>query len=211
MMKISDDNGKTWSPAVRLPDGILGPIKNKPVQLRDGTLVCPTSDEAQGWQVFFNLTSDLGRKWIRVGPLNDGKQLAAIQPAILLHPGGRLQALCRSRQRKIAELWSSDGGKTWSEMTLTNLPHPNSGIDAVTLSDGRHLLVYNPTPKDRTPLAVALSPDGRQWKDVVTLENTPGEYSYPAVIQSSDGLVHITYTYRRQTIKHVVLEPGKLQ
>jgi predicted neuraminidase len=96
-------------------------------------------------------------------------------------------------------------------MTLTNLPHPNSGIDAVTLSDGRHLLVYNPTPKDRTPLAVAISPDGKQWKDVLTLEDAPGEFSYPAVIQTSDGQVHITYTYRRQTIKHVILDPGELK
>ncbi|MHB9030491.1 MAG: sialidase family protein [Candidatus Latescibacterota bacterium] len=211
MVKTSPDDGRTWSAAKRLPEGIPGPIKNKPVQLRDGALVCPTSDEADGWRVFFNLTPDLGKTWTRVGPLNDGKQIAAIQPTLLLHPNGRLQALCRTRQRKIAEAWSSDGGKTWSEMTLTNLLHPNSGIDAATLSDSRHLLVYNPTPKDRTPLTVAISPDGKQWKDVLTLEDAPGEFSYPAVIQSSDGLVHITYTYRRQTIKHVVVDPKELE
>ncbi len=211
MMKTSLDNGKTWSRAERLPEGILGPIKNKPVELRDGTLVCPTSDESEGWRVFFNVTRDLGMTWTKIGPLNDGKQIAAIQPTLLVHPDGRLQALCRTRQRKIAELWSSDGGVTWSDMTLTGLPNPNSGIDAVTLLDGRHLLVYNPTEKDRTPLAVAISPDGRQWKDVLTLEDSPGEFSYPAVIQGSDGLVHITYTYLRKTIKHAVVNPFELK
>ena len=49
-------------------------------------------------------------------------------------------------------------------MTLTDLPNPNSGTDAVTLLDGRHLLVYNPTAKGRTPLTVAISADGKAWR-----------------------------------------------
>jgi predicted neuraminidase len=119
--------------------------------------------------------------------------------------------LCRTRGKGfIADSWSQDGGRTWSEMTLLSLPNPNSGIDAVTLKDGRQLLVFNNTPKGRTPLNVALSSDGKDWKVVLTLEDQPGEYSYPAVIQASDGKVHTTYTYRRQSIKHAVLDPGKL-
>ena len=57
----------------------------------------------------------------------------------------------------------------------------------MTLQDGRQLLVFNNTPKGRTPLNVALSSDGKQWKVVSTLEDQPGEYSYPAVIQAKDG------------------------
>ena len=118
--------------------------------------------------------------------------------------------LCRTRrERFVAQSWSEDAGKTWSPFEATTLPNPNSGIDAVTLKDGRQLLVFNNTPKGRTPLNVGVSRDGSQWKVVVTLEDQPGEYSYPAVIQSDDGLVHITYTYWRQSIKHVVLDPGK--
>ena len=95
-------------------------------------------------------------------------------------------------------------------MVLTALPNPNSGIDAVTLQDGRHLLVYNPVAKGRTPLAVALSKDGQTWRDVLTLETAPGEYSYPAVIQARNGLVHVTYTWKRLKVKHVVVDPGQL-
>jgi predicted neuraminidase len=95
-------------------------------------------------------------------------------------------------------------------MTLTNLPNPNSGTDALTLKDGRHLLVYNHTDKGRSPLNVAISRDGRAWQPAVALETKPGEFSYPAVIQSADGLVHITYTWNREAIARVVLDPAKL-
>ena len=80
----------------------------------------------------------------------------------------------------------------------------------MTLADGRFLLVYNHTPKGRTPLNVALSKDGIDWKPALVLENEPGEFSYPAVIQARDGLVHITYTWQRQRIRHVVVDPAKL-
>jgi predicted neuraminidase len=90
------------------------------------------------------------------------------------------------------------------------LPHPGSGIDGVTLADGRHLLVYNHTRRGRSPLNVALSQDGRHWQAALVLEREPGEYSYPAVIQTPDGRVHITYTWRRERIKHVVLDPAQL-
>ena len=91
-------------------------------------------------------------------------------------------------------------------MTLTPLPNPSAGTDAVTLRDGRHLLVYNHTAEGRTPLNVAVSKDGRTWEPALTLEQEPGEYSYPAIIQTADGRVHITYTWKRQRIKHVVLD-----
>jgi predicted neuraminidase len=203
MMTASDDGGKSWSAGRRLPPGILGPIKNKPVQLGDGTLLCGSSTEDQSWRIHFEQTSNLGRTWSRTEAINDGRTIGAIQPTLLIHPGGKLQALGRSRQGRIWEAWSSDGGRTWSNFALTSLPNPNSGIDAVTLRDGRHLLVYNNSENARTPLNVAISKDGRAWTMIRTLEDAPGEYSYPAVIQSADGLVHITYTWKRETIKHV--------
>jgi predicted neuraminidase len=212
VLSTSTDDGRTWSQPHRLPDGILGPIKNKPIALPGGALLCPSSheDPQLGWRVFLERTSDLGQTWQKVGPLNDGLEIAAIQPSILTHPGGKLQILCRTRQGKLAEAWSSDEGMTWSPMTLTDLLNPNSGTDAVTLADGRQLLVFNPVAKGRTPLSVALSHDGKAWRTVLTLEDQPGEYSYPAVIQSGDGLVHVIYTWKRERIKHAVIDPTRL-
>ncbi len=207
MLKRSTDDGKSWSPAERLPDGILGPIKNKPVLLKGGVLLCPSSSEHAGWQVHLERTPDFGKTWTRTASLNNPREFGAIQPSILFHENNRLQILCRSRQKCITECWSGDGGNTWGPMQATSLPNPNSGIDAVTLKDGRQLLVYNPTTSGRSPLAVALSPDGKQWTTAAILENEPGEYSYPAVIQSRDGLVHITYTWQRKRVKHIVLDP----
>jgi predicted neuraminidase len=215
MLITSDDNGQTWSQPRRLPGGILGPIKNKPVQLANGDILCPSSTEGEtGWRVHFERTRDLGRTWQATPPLNDGKEISAIQPSILFHPGGKLQALGRTKQAKIFEVWSDDAGKTWGKMTLTSLPNPNSGTDAVTLKDGRQLLVYNhnPTPKGRSPLNVAISTDGKKWLAALVLEDEPGsEFSYPAVIQASDGLVHVAYTWKRQRVKHVVIDPARLE
>src|SRR4029079_271663 len=112
---------------------------------------------------------------------------------------------------RVFATWSADGGKTWSPLAVTGLPNPHAGIDGVPLRDGRHLLVYNNPATARTPLNVALSTDGRVWTPVLALESEAGEYSYPAVIQSSDGLVHITYTWKRLRIKRVVLDPAKLK
>ena len=207
----SEDGGKSWSAPRRLPDGILGPIKNKPVQLAKGDILCPSSTEHGGWRVHFERTKDLGQTWDVIGPVNDGKEIGAIQPAILIHSDQRLQVLGRTQQGRIFEIWSEDQGKSWGKMTLTSLPNPNSGIDAVTLRDGRHLLVYNHVRTSRSPLNVALSSDGKAWQAAVALENDRGEYSYPAVIQSSDGLVHITYTWKRERVKHAVLDPAKLE
>ena len=105
-------------------------------------------------------------------------------------------------------------------MEATKLPNPNSGIDGVSLLDGRHLLAYNPTGKnwgDRVPLSIGISTDGKEWKRVLDLEplrestdKEREEYSYPTVIQAKDGLVHIVYTWNRKTVKYVVLDPAKL-
>ncbi|MDI9430296.1 MAG: exo-alpha-sialidase [Planctomycetota bacterium] len=207
---VSADDGRTWARPQLLPPQAMGPIKNKPIQLDDGRILCPSSSEHQGWRVHVEITSDL-KDWRMVGPLNDGKEYGVIQPTILTYPDGRLQMLCRTRGKAyVTQSWSTDGGSTWSPFSVTSLPNPNSGIDGVTLKDGRQLLVFNNTPKGRSPLNVAVSSDGQNWDVVLTLEDQPGEYSYPAVIQAADGLVHTTYTYHRKSIKHVVIDPGKL-
>jgi alpha-L-rhamnosidase len=218
-MKCSSDNGLTWTAAQALPDGFIGPVKNKPVLLPDGQLLCASSTEGNGWKVHFELTPDFGKTWKKIGPINDGKTINAIQPSVLFHKNGQLQILCRTRNRAIAESWSKNGGKTWSPMTLTSLPNNNSGTDAVTLMNGWQLLVYNHVlPPNglakgpRTPLNVAISKDGKSWYAALILEDSPvSQYSYPSVIQTSDGMVHFIYTWRRERIKHVVVNPLKLE
>ncbi len=206
MLIRSEDGGNTWSRPERLPENILGPIKNKPVLIGD-RLWCPSSSEDNGWRIHLEFTGDLGRRWERTKALNSPEEFGAIQPAILPWPRNRIQLLNRSRQGKITECWTGDDGKTFSDMRTTSLNNPNSGLDAVMLREGGALLVYNDTPRGRTPLTVAHSRDGKVWTNVLTLESEPGEYSYPAIIQSRDGRVHVTYTWKRQRIKHVEIIP----
>jgi predicted neuraminidase len=217
MVRISRDSGRTWTDPRRLPDGILGPIKNKLVQLSDGSLVAPSSTESperpSRWRVHFERTADGGATWATASPPASaaGSAIDAIQPSILVHPDGRLQAVGRTRSQRVFETWSDDGGRTWAPISLTSLPNPNSGIDAVTLGNGLHLIVYNHTTRGRSPLNVSISRDGRAWDAALVLERESGEYSYPAVIQGSDGRVHATYTWKRQRIRHVVIDPAQLK
>ena len=210
MLTTSTDNGATWSKPEKLPEGILGPIKNKPIELAGGTILCPTSTENDGWRVHVEWTRDGGHTWDKTGPLND-KEISAIQPSFLRLSDRTLALVCRSKSSKVLFATSGDMGRTWSTVMPLDVPNPNSGIDAVTLADGRHLMVYNDTPKGRTPLNVGLSTDGKTWANVLALETDAGEYSYPAVIQTADGKVHITYTWKRQKVRHVVLDPAKLK
>jgi predicted neuraminidase len=207
----SHDAGATWSEPRRLPEGIDGPVKNKPLQLPDGSILCPSSTEDAGWRVHFERTADLGKTWTRIGPANDGKTIAAIQPSLLSLGGDKLAAIGRTRNGKLFRTQSDDLGKTWNAMDLLDVPNPNSGTDAVTLADGRHVLVYNPVPLGRTPLVVAISKDSLRWTPVLKLETEPGEYSYPAIIQANDGRIHITYTWKRERIKHVSFLPDTLK
>lgn len=208
-IRRSSDDGRTWSVAEQLPSGIFGPIKNKPIELRDGTIVCPSSTEDEGWRVHFEFTSDFGATWTRTLALNDGVAIGAIQPSLLTAPDGSLRAVGRTQQGQLFHMSGASDAKSWEIISLLDVLNPNSGTDAVTLRNGWHLLVYNPSKTERTPLSVALSPDGVTWTRALDLETEPGEYSYPAVIEAKDGTLHIVYTWRRQKIRHVVLKVGK--
>ncbi|PWK27559.1 alpha-L-rhamnosidase [Arcicella aurantiaca] len=219
-LKTSSDNGVTWSNAKALPEGYIGPVKNKPVLLSNGNLFCPSSTEGEkGWRIHFEVTSDFGKTWRTVGAITADKAFGAIQPSILQHGNGKLQIVARSKNRAILESWSTDNGETWTPLAKTNLPNNNSGTDAVTLKNGLHVLVYNHVlpPNNlakgpRTPLNLSVSKDGINWSGAVIIEDSPiSQYSYPSIIQSSDGLIHVIYTWRRQKIKHSILDPKKFK
>ncbi len=211
VMKRSHDEGKSWSSKEDLPAGIVGPVKNKPLLLEDGTLLCGSSIESwRRWGCWIDSTSDGGLSWNKSQPINLKDHLyGIIQPTLFFTPEGKLRLLARSRGiDSICIATSEDLGKTWSEAIPIDLPNPNAAIDAVHLHDGRILLVYNHSVDQRTPLNVALSEDGGDhWRIFLTLEEAPGEYSYPSIIQTDDRRIHITYTYNRTTIKYVSFDP----
>lgn len=221
-MMVSYDRGRTFRDRRRLPEGIDGPVRCKPILLSDGvTLLCGSSTESDGWRVHFESVKLVdgipAGAWKRIGPINEASKFNAIQPTFLQHGNGQLQVLCRTKEGVIASSASDDGGTTWSTMTGTDLPNPNSGIEAVTLADGRHLLVYNHLSSGDTGwgrrglLNLAVSEDGVSWQPAGVLEQEErAEFSYPAIIQSADGNIHICYTHKRTRIKHLVIDPGQL-
>ncbi|MFB9107861.1 sialidase family protein [Flavobacterium gyeonganense] len=218
--RTSSDGGKTWSDKIDMPNkDFLGPIKNKPVLLSNGTVLLPSSTEGNGWHLRMESTPDFGKTWVLGDTISRGKQkVNAIQPSILFHKDGSIQAIGRTKNRAIFSTFSKNNGKTWSELELIGLPNNNSGTDAVTLKNGKHLLVYNhvlPPGNEakgpRTPLNLSISDDGINWNATLVLEDSKiSQYSYPSIIQSSDGMVHIVYTWRRQKLKYVKIDPSKL-
>ena len=229
--RSSSDGGKTWSQAEHLPAGIIGPVKDKPLVLPSGLIVSGTSVESyRSWACWVERSTDNGRTWTKHGPIipdrgtiqgaaGDTKlaqvpgsefwdqTFGVIQPAIVRVGNKRLLMLMRATGNigRICYSESNDEGRTWSQAKPSTLPNPNSGIDAVALRDGRIVLIYNHTPKGRTPLNLAVSRDGETWNNFLALETEPGEFSYPAIIQASDDAIHATYTWKRKTIKHVAV------
>ncbi|MGK0186356.1 MAG: putative neuraminidase [Verrucomicrobiales bacterium] len=216
-MVVSYDRGRSFRDQRRLPVGIDGPVRSKPLRLPDGALLCPSSTEHDDdWRVHFEKLSAAG-EWSRFEP--EEQPFQVIQPTLLVHPGGRIQALCRSKHGVIVEAESTDGGETWGPLEKAGLPNNNSGIEALTLRDGRHLLLYNhlgAASKEgwgkRHAIHLAISNDGKTWRTAAVIEKAQeGEFSYPAMIQSRDGLVHMTYTWQRERVRHVVVDPAKLK
>lgn len=209
----STDGGRTWSQPQMLPAGILGPVKNKP--LVDGdVLICGSSVESyQLWGCWVEISPDRGKSWSKHGPINvPGHLHGIIQPTLVRDDAGRMAMLCRSRGlHRVVRAESADDGRTWSPAAAIDLPQNNSGLDAVRLRDGRVVLLYNHTTQGRTPLNLAVSADlGKTWKNGPVVENEPGEFSYPAIIQSSDGKIRATYTWKRRRVRSISLDPADL-
>lgn len=219
MLMRSSDGGDTWSNPEKMPEGFLGPIKNKPVLLDNGNLLLPSSVEGNGWNLRMESTPDFGKTWVMGDTLPKGEnKINAIQPSVLFHENGKLQQLGRTRNRHLFSTWSEDNGKTWSDLELLNMPNNSSGTDAVTMKNGQHVLIYNhvwpdegTTKGHRSPLNIAVSNDGVNWEASLVLEDSKiSQYSYPSIIQGTDGMLHCIYTWRRQKIKYVKIDPSKL-
>ena len=200
MVRTSTDDGATWSSDRPLVEETVWCVpRNPPVTLADGALLLPVEGlegDVEGSH-FFTLASGTS-SWRRAGFTPGGSQ-----PAVAVRSDGSLLALLRHSQF-IRQTESRDGGQTWSQSVPTPLKSPDSGITMTRLANGHLVLVYNDSQTSRTPLSIVRSLDeGRTWEKPLHLESNPGEYSYPCIIQAADGKIHVSYTFRRYTIKHV--------
>ena len=215
--RLSPDRGRTWGPEMVLLDraGVL--TKNKPLRVRS-RLLLPVYDEIH-WQAgcaWFIAARD-GERWrfdaITIGT---GSGVPMIQGTVVEVARDHLLMLMRTKVGRIWRTESFDGGITWENPRATQVRNPNAGIDMVRLRDGRLWLCYNDTDRGhdpmqwdlRYPLCVAESADaGESWRNILTLEPGPGEYSYPAMVMDGEERVHIAYTRLRREIRHVIIEP----
>ena len=109
---------------------------------------------------------------------------------------------------RILKSYSYDNGRTWAPAVCTDVLCPGAAVDMVKMPDGRVALVHNDSEEHRSPLTLRLSKDDCEtWYVKRDLETEEGEFSYPAIIQDGAGYLHVTYTYGRTHIKHVMLDP----
>jgi predicted neuraminidase len=204
--------------------------------LSDGTVVSGTSVESyRSWAVWIERSTDQGITWIKSGPITVPPEVwgpgveggapaevpgssewnvteGIIQPTVVALSETRLRLYARSTARigKICIADSGDRGMTWTHARPIDLPNPNSGIDAVTLANGKVVLIYNHSSCERTPLNLAVSDEGEHFRMFHVLEDQPGEYSYPAMIRGRCGELHVTYTWNRSRIRYVRIPSDRL-
>ncbi|SEE75322.1 sialidase family protein [Ruania alba] len=232
LARVSDDDGATWSEPETLFTGPGFFLRNPPLFLPDGTWLLPAYQvDSDGEYSVVALSADDGRSWeVREVPGSRHR----VQMSIAPRSDGSLLGLFRSRAAdRVYASESTDLGRTWTAPVRTTLPNNNSAVHQIALADGRLAAVYNDATMERdqfrfvpsgdswrkkavrTPLTLALSDDGgRTWPahrnlQVADLEykDAPAGYSYPTMIQTSDGALQIAYSYLRKTIKHVRLQP----
>lgn len=216
-LKQSSDGGRTWSPSRRLG---LSPffnvselVKNSPAPLVGGGWVVPIYHELLGKfpELLWLQPTASGLEVVKTRAFG-GRQ--AFQAA--LTPLDEQQALlfCRTAgaQRKVQLARTFDGGKHWTAPQSIELPNSDSGLDALRLADGRLLLAFNDSAADRHVLRLAVSRDQAvTWRRAATIAAEAGaEFSYPYLMQSRDGLVHLTYTWKRRGLKHVTFNSAWL-
>jgi len=210
----STDDGATWSLPVNMVNQIGYLVRCPLVVAGNGNWVLPAYDERDWTGVMF-ISADQGATWKMSGRISTGGgyKASTIQPSLIKRSDGSLRALCRMSPAptKIYESVSTDHGWHWSPPKPTELPNPNASVAQCRLANGHVVLIFNNSATERTPLTAALSEDeGATWPVMRNLETGEAKFSYPWVMQGSDGLIHVVYTYKRTQIKHVVFDEAWL-
>ena len=188
----------------------MGPVRTKICIASDGRLLAGASTEDGPWVSYCDTSEDDGQTWTRSAglylteggsPVMEARR-SLIQPAIWESEMGVYHMLMRSTEGWLYRSDSSDG-RTWSTPERTQIPNNNSGFDIVNLGLGRMVLCCNPVSENwgsRTPLVLMTSEDnGKTFTTAFTLEDKPGEYSYPSLLYN-EGKLYVSYTYNRETI-----------
>jgi predicted neuraminidase len=194
-VKTSRDAGRTWSASERLTlnsfFNLSSLVRNKPVFADDGRIGLPIYHEmATTYAQMLWLTPGANGRLADYAVRSLVGTKGVIQPTVVPGSGGRA---------------IMDNGWTWTTPVGGTLPNPDAATDALRLRDGRLLLVYNHATSGRENLRLAVSADeGRSWIPGPMIEDETGrEFSYPCLSEDGHGRIHLTYTWRRQRIKHV--------
>jgi predicted neuraminidase len=209
----SDDEGETWSKPKRLVTSpffnVSTLVRNKGFALADEqTLAMPVYHELNGYWPQLLLMSSEGDIYLQRSFATDGLSLA---PAMVPISHTEFGVFMRAGERGFVRRADIDiKGNQIAETVDTQVINPNASLDALRLRDGRWLMVTNPNKTDRKRLSLWQSDDqGKQWQEVLVLENSTAEkaeFSYPWILQASDGLVHVVYTWEREEIRHQIIQ-----
>lgn len=212
--KISRDGARTWSESFMLTFEAGTMVRGRPIVVGDEYLLpvyheVGNDPEAVGPDCtsFFLRYNPKSKVWSESNRVRS--RLGNIQPAPAVIEGNHLVAFCRrgGDYQGRPDGWlvrteSWDGGKTWNPGMDSEFPNPNAAVDFIRLQSGHHLLVYNRSFSERTPLSVALSTDGAKTfpfkRDL--LAEAKGDYGYPTAIQTRDGKIHVVFSSNGRTV-----------
>jgi len=204
-IKRSEDNGQTWS-SVEIIEPELGHVPRcKPIRLDNREILFGTEHKSGYSKIW--ASGDDGKTWEIVASIPGEPNQ---HPSLIQREDGTIVALLRpsGKHANVLKSISTDYGRTWSPAKPTPLPCPHAALDAVRLIDGRIVMVWNDHPRSRNPLTLAVSEDGGDtWPYKRPLVTGEGQFHYPAIIQTRDGLLHLTFTNNRRTIDYIVLTP----
>lgn len=212
--RTSEDDGATWGPARRI---VTSPLLNLGTLVRGPAF--PFEDGTLGLPVYHELMGKFG-ELLRIsaeGEILEKTRLSrgrsSLQPVVV--PLSRLDAVAFLRSsggspKRILSVTTDDGGRSWSDLVPTDLANPDASVAALLTSGGEILLAFNDSEVDRGNLKLALSRDGgRSFEPLLTVAppsgGAPSELAYPWLLESSDGAIHLFYSWNRSRIVHVLL------
>ena len=204
--KISKDFGKTWSHSERLISDFGNLTRTKP-------LLLGTSPVRFMLPLYHEFISKNGYTCIieaRQGEIQDqtcseipGKN--HLQPALVKLDNRIFAYLRDSTKNHVLVSEYDETNNEWSRPIATNLSNPDSSIDVVDFNH-QILIAYNSRSDERSPLSLAASTDGIVFHHLWDFEpySVNKEYSYPAIIQTSNGGFQVSYSFeKRNAIKNV--------